>query len=131
MYDNYLDGVVGVVEADSYASHMLWREYAKQAEKFALNDGSIRYDWQSTGYGYGANVGEIGGRPIWISLLTNTIDGHKLLFWHVTSPVADYGKCEDWLIANLPPTAFRPDGFINQSDPTNFSNVFPRKELTA
>ena len=126
MDDKYLDGVVGVVEADSYASHMLWREYAKQAEKFSLNDGSKRYDWQATSSGYCVNVGSIGGREIWISVLTHTVGGHKLLFWYVTSPVADYDKCEDWLIANLPPTAFRSDGFINQSDPMNFSNVFPR-----
>lgn len=126
MDDGYLDDVVGVVEADSYASHMLWLEHALDAAKYGPPD-RTRYEWIPTGHGYGQKVGEIDGRPIWISLLTNTVNGYKLLFWHATSPAVDYHQCEEWLKANLPTTAFRKDGCINRAEPMNFTNVFPRR----
>lgn len=119
----FLEGVEGVVEADSYATHMLWREYAEQAAKFALSDKSQRYKWEQGSFGYGAKVGEIGGRPVWISILCNVVNGQKLLFWHVTSPAADYDLCDAWLRAHLPASAFRADGYINRTDPMNFSNI--------
>ncbi len=117
----YLAGVVGVIEATSFEHHSLWCDYAEAGQKHGR-----RFPWNETGHGTLQQVGGIGNRPIWISILTATVDGHKLLFWHVTSPVADHDQCEAWLRVNLPETAFREDGRLNQSDPMNFTNVFPR-----
>jgi hypothetical protein len=120
-YADYLDGVVGYVEATSYEKHALWNEYAIEALPFHKGDTKTRYDWKETGSGYLANIGMIDGRPIWISLLTATVAGSKLLFWYVTSPVSDIDQCNAWLSANLPAAALN-----NRSDPMNFTHVLPR-----
>ncbi|MDF0490033.1 hypothetical protein PX554_18005 [Sphingomonas sp. H39-1-10] len=118
----YLDGVEGVVEATSYEKHMLWLEYAEDADKYGRPD-HVRYSWSDTLHGTLENVGSIAGRPIWISVLTTTVDGMKLLFWHITSPVADHDQCDAWLEQHLPDTARRTDGTINRTDPMNFCNI--------
>jgi hypothetical protein len=112
----YLDGVVGVVEANSFEQHSLWKEAQREFPRV----------WKDVGHGYGQIVGSIGSMPVWISLLTAVVDEQKLLFFYPTSRVVDWDLIDKWLEDNLPRRAFRKDGYLNKTDAMNFANVFPR-----
>lgn len=126
-FEEFMKDIVGVVEATDFERHMLWLSYAKEAVEFGhgFHENS-KFPWVQNTVGRMVIVGWVGDhRPIWISLSTDVVNGQKLLFWHATSPIVDYDKCDQWLKENLPPSAFRDDGFINRSDPSNFTNIFP------
>lgn len=112
---NFLDGVVGVVEADSFARHVLWKEN-RDREKPRL--------WDQNLSGFGQTVGFVKKMPVCISLLTATVDGRKVLFVHPTSVVVDHRMIDKWLKKSLPETAFRSDEYINRTDATNFHAIF-------
>jgi hypothetical protein len=129
----YLEGVTGVVEANTYESHQLWLNYANDSTAIKYGgQREARFDWKSTGSGYGACVGYVGNkkkdRSIWISLLTVTVKGQKLLFYFVTGRYADYDVVREWLDTNMPSTAFYTDerARLNHVDAQNFHNVFSR-----
>jgi len=107
---NFLSGVVGVVEASSYESMMLWSENHN------------KLDWKEGRSGFLSTVGFIGTKPVCISVLTPVIGGHKLLFWHATSTVVDYDMIRAWLELAVPKTAWN-HGRLNQTDAMNFHNV--------
>lgn len=112
-----LHGVVGTCEATSYEKHMLWQEYAQEALKLREGgpDRRIRYPWKEGLSGLGHGVGEIDDRPIVLSLLVDTVAGHRILFWYPTSPIVDYVQIEDWLDQTLPNA--------KSGDPMNFCNL--------
>jgi len=120
----YLEGIVGVVEATRFEKHALWREYHYQPR-----EGFARYEWKDTGGGYFITVGHVVESPVCISIETSTVNGHKLLFWHATSQMVDHVMIDNWLKDNLPQSARQAHNpqYLNQSDPTNFHNVFPRE----
>lgn len=126
----YLEGVEGIVEADGYTHHMLWQEFADDPTAIRYGPSErFRYSWKETGSGYGAFVGEVVDMPVFISLLTATVNDRKLLFWHATSQVVDHRLIEKWFTENLPTTAFRNNDSqegINQTDATNFINIIRR-----
>jgi hypothetical protein len=115
----FLDGVVGVVEATSYEIMCLWHEYHEQR----------KVSWvQGRGGGYLPTIGELDGRPVCVSLFVNTIDGHKILFIDATSQVVDHRMIDEWLKTVLPATAFQEGGkYINYTNAMNFHNILPRK----
>jgi hypothetical protein len=114
----FLDNIHGVVEATDCERHLLWEKYHE------------RKKWEENLSGHGAHIGDIDGRPIWVSLLTAVIDGKKILFWHVTSKVADYDQVDTWIETALAdvPSAWEirgPDNrALNRADANNFTNVF-------
>lgn len=114
---DFLNGVVGVVEANSYESMCLWREYHQER----------KLRWEQGLGGYLPTVGKIDGRPVCLSLFVNTIKGHKILFIEPTSQVVDWEMIDVWLKANLLPTAFRSNGYVNKQNAMNFHNLFPRE----
>jgi len=107
---NFMSGVVGIVEASSYESMMLWSENHK------------KYDWKEGRSGFLVTVGFIGTKPVCISVLTPVINGHKLLFWHATSTVVDYDMIRKWIELAAPETAYS-HGHLNNTDAMNFHNV--------
>ncbi|QNG62650.1 hypothetical protein B1VFA_049 [Rhizobium phage B1VFA] len=107
----YLEGVVGVVEANSFETMCLW-------ERWKANGKS----WVSTGHGYGPTVGRLADMPVCISILTATVEGQKILFIDPMSQVVDHRMIEAWLKENVP-SALRKDGYLNKTDAMNFSNV--------
>ncbi|MFG6083750.1 hypothetical protein ACEUZ9_005475 [Paracoccus litorisediminis] len=111
----YLEGVTGVVEANSFESLYLWEE----------NQRLTRREWVSTRHGFGPCIGQIDGRPIAISLMTATIDGQKILFLDATSVLIDWHLIDAWLEKNLPQSA-RLEDRINRTDALNFQNIFHR-----
>lgn len=119
---DFLAGVVGVVEANSYEHHMLWSEN-EQREK--------PLPWKQNNCGLGETVGHIGKMPVFVSLFTAEVDGHKLLFIFPTSQVIDHRMIEKWLKRTLPRTAFCEGGYVNKTDAMNFHNVFRRRMAQA
>lgn len=120
----FLHGVVGVVEANSYETMCLWKEYAEELKK----------PWKQRCDGLGEIVGKLADMPVFLSLLTAEIEGHKILFIDATSQVIDHRLIDQWLANTLPTSAFRggdPRNGVNKTDAMNFSNVFPRKAKAA
>lgn len=113
----FLQDVVGVVEATSYETSCLWREYHEDRKE----------PWIQGYGGYLQTIGELNGRPVVISLFVNTVRGCPILFMEPTSQVVDHVMINDWLKANLPAKALKGDGkYVNKVDAGNFHNVFPR-----
>jgi hypothetical protein len=114
---DFLKEVVGVVEATSYETSCLWREWHQEEKK----------SWVQGMGGYLPTIGLLGDRPVVLSLLINTVDGHPILFMEPTSQVVDHEMIEEWLKLHLPATALKDEGkFVNKVDAQNFHNVFPR-----
>ncbi|WP_411839896.1 hypothetical protein [Paracoccus sp. ME4] len=110
----FLDGVIGVVEANRFEASRLWREHHDKRT------------WIEHRSGFGCTVGYRHGDPVCISLLTATVDGHRILFYHPTSPVVDWGLIDAWMVANLPKSAFRSGSdVVNRTDSMNFTIIFP------
>lgn len=127
---SYLEGVVGAVDADSYAQHALWADYAEDAIRFRPGCDRRRYPWKSTGHGLLTCVGTIGDMEVWVSLMTVTVNDHKLLFYYASGTYVDHNMVRSWLEKNLPDTAkgARFPGGFNHTDATNFCNIFFRME---
>ena len=107
---NFLDGVVGVVEATGYEKLALWQEWHVADKR----------PWIQGRSGLSEQIGTVAGLPVCLSLLVDTVNGHRILFWEATSRVVDYEMARRWLDHVLPPTA------KNRTDAMNFHNAFPR-----
>lgn len=116
MENGFLEGVIGVVEATNF-------EYSKLWEAWEEKD-----DWKSISGGYGVTIGRIDSRPVFISLRTAIIHGHKVLFIDPTSEVVDWKLIETWLLVNLPESAMEGKR-VNTTDATNFRNIFHYVEI--
>jgi hypothetical protein len=117
----FLDGVIGVVDANSYESMCLYME----------NDREQKRPWKQNSSGLLETVGIVDGRPVCLSLLTNEVDGHKLLFIEATSQIVDWKMIEEWLQRSMPVTCFDgndPRRRLNRTNAMNFHNVLPRKD---
>lgn len=113
----FLEGVVGVVEATSFEKMKLWDQYKNEK----------KVSWVESGTGYLETVGTILDRPVCLSMFTNVVDGHKILFIEATSQLVDWVMIDEWLKENLPESAFQENGiYINKQNAMNFHNVFPR-----
>ena len=117
----YVHGVVGMVDANSFETLSLWQQNQ-------IRDN--QRTWEESRNGYLVTVGQMDDRPICLSVSYATIDGHKILFIDACSEVVDYAMIEEWLKKYLPETAWteRFGGkYINRTNAMNFHNVFPRK----
>ncbi len=122
----FLNDVMGAVEANSYEHHSLWSEYSQEYKNSFMkgyNDDRVRFSWKQGLSGHLIPIGEIGGLEIWLSLFINEVDGHKILFYYVTSRASDSAQVEDWLKKNLPETAKSSNGWFNKTDAMNFCNI--------
>ncbi len=120
----FLRGVIGTCEATRNEHHMLWQLHHHDAEKFDYT----KLSWKSGLGGYLITVGSTFGEPVCISINADIVDGHKILFYHATSNIVDHTMIRSWLDAVMPKTAFRKDGYLNNTDATNFTNILPMKE---
>lgn len=108
----YLANVDGVVEANSFEQHALWR----------LNDAGLdgkKLAWEERNSGFIAQTGTFGDNlPSPVSLFTVKIDGFLLLFYYGSGTYVDNDLIEQWLEATLPEGAWN-----NRTDAMNFHNV--------
>lgn len=112
----FLDGVIGVVEANSFEHLMLWQENHK------------RLNWSSHGSkGMWFQIGQFGGMPVCVSLHIDEIDGHRIVFYDPTSRVVDNEMVREWLNAILPASCRDKSARLNITDAMNFHNVLPRR----
>lgn len=117
-----LDDVVAAVEADSFAYHMLWKEWSNEVPQQwrELVDSRKRVTWKQQGIGTMETLAyldvgqEHGGRmPICVSLSWAEIDGHRVLFYDQCSMVTHSDLVRKWLDKNLP------DNYVH-TDANNF-----------
>lgn len=107
----FLDGVVGVIEANSGEYGYIWernKEYRKAKWEEKSSSGLFEY------------VGWHGERPVCMSMRIAYIDDHKILFWHATSSLVDHEMIDEWFEVNLPD--------VHKTDATNWTNAIPRKD---
>jgi hypothetical protein len=113
----FLDGVVGVVEANSFEQHMLWSENRQRTHPRT---------WEQLNPGLLETVGVLDGRPVCVSLHKVRVGGHLILFVDATSQVVDHEMIARWMADTMPRSALRENGIVNRTDAMNFHNVFPR-----
>ena len=112
----FLQGVVGAVEATGFEYHCLWKE-ARELE----------WSWEENLVGLWRQIGGFNDMPVCLSIRTAVVRGHKIAFYHPTSRIVDHEMVENWLRAVMPASALREGtSYLNKSDAMNFSNVFPR-----
>lgn len=93
-----LQGVVGVVVANSDAQQLLWELNTHREDK---------REWKSSGGGPMVNVAIIADRPVWIALSILESGGHKLLMVDPTSPIICHSAIRTWLKRMLPESAYK------------------------
>lgn len=74
-----------IIEATSFEQHCLWEKYHDRVE------------WKQHLSGHGKIIGRVDDRPIFMSFLYASIDGVLVLFWTLTSELADYNMAEKFL----------------------------------
>lgn len=121
---NYLANCEGAVEANSYETMCLWKELSVEAKRFGWGNGD--YDWVQNNSGCGCGIGEVAGKPVFVSLLTNTINGQEILFYEATSQIVDHEMVEEWLKEALPDKAKYSGGYVNKTNAMNFTNILKR-----
>ncbi len=104
--------VVGVVEATRYEELRLY-------EKYHIEKG---YSWEQQRSGQLVTVGRLLDRPICIAPMVHTINGKRILFVEATSALVDWQMIEEWLIKNLPSSAFN-GKYLNMTNACNFHNL--------
>ncbi len=86
--ENTLPLVEYIIEANSNEQRYLWTKYKDHVV------------WESCPLGHGKTIGSLENRPVFMSFLYAEINGVVVLFWHLTSELADYKMAEDWLLEN-------------------------------
>lgn len=114
------------VEADSFAKHTLWQNYAKEALDFRkeflnsqglIKELKLRHEWKDDSMGTVMQIGEIDKRPICVTFFWTKIDGHLVMFYDITSQLADHKMMEDWLKKYCNP---QHEGRSSNCDASNF-----------
>jgi hypothetical protein len=73
------------VKASHEESFILWKAWHKT------------HLWKQDLSGFGYPIGEVEGRPVFMSFFFADIDNQRVLFWELTSQVVDAGMAEAWL----------------------------------
>lgn len=116
MEDDFMKGVVYVVEATHNEKMHLWLEWHCNHEGITWDDNSS---------GLSVVIGDLADMPVAISLFKADILGQTVLFWELTSQVQDYRMAEEWLKENV--EAHSMSGVLNdhrpcRTDVSNFSH---------
>jgi hypothetical protein len=83
---NYIAGIAYAVEATRAEQMWLWKDHHKDKG----------WSWTDERSGFLAQMGELHGRPVCISIMRSVVQGQSVLFWHPTSVVVDYDMIEAW-----------------------------------
>lgn len=89
-FEQMINGVTGICEANSFEKSCLWERW------------HTRGKWVSSNFGLGICLGKLDDRPVCISVIVDSYNDKKILFWHLTSEVCDYRMAKDWLNKKLP-----------------------------
>lgn len=83
--------VVYMIEANSFESMSLWREYNEALEWKECTSGGPMFQ-----------LGELDSRPIVLGVNIIKVDGRKVMFYDPTSQVVDWVMVEDFLEKSWP-----------------------------
>jgi Zn ribbon nucleic-acid-binding protein len=109
----YLEGVTGVLEANSYETLAMWRE---KSEHFVLEQ--VRCG------GYLQTIAKAeDNTTVCLSIQLYTLNGEKILVVEATSRYVDYELVDKWLKKYMPETAFKDDNRLNKYDAMNAGNL--------
>ena len=117
----FCSGVAGLVEATDCERQYLWQAYSVEAEglqEYMVKPytGHPRLRWFSHGMLLSRTIGTLMGRPICLQCARATIGGKTIIFWTMTSQLADYKMASDFIKALLSKLGADP----RQTDAINF-----------
>lgn len=107
----FMEGVIGIVEANSFEFMCLWREHKELGREF-----------QTSPTGRSVIVGHFNNMPIVLTLWNVKVEGKKILIWEAVSMVVHHDMIREWFKNNLPNSAMK-NGYVNSVDAMNFYNV--------
>ena len=110
-FDERLAITFHAIEADSYASHQIWKEWFYDVPKEKR-----KFDFVQDHSGRGLEIGRIDKRPVVMKFNWWIVNGHPILFYGCDSQVCDWKMIEDWLKKYMP-------HLKHTSDATNAHNV--------
>lgn len=113
--ENRLKHTFYLVEADSFAQHVLWARHAADSRETTIWNptGKPAYEpvqWEQECSGWGVQVGELAGMPLMIGVNWARIEGRWVCFWYQMSAVTDCRRSEEWLTAHFPRFCRTPEG---------------------
>lgn len=91
---DYVAGIAYAIEATRAEQMWLWKNHHRDAG----------WSWTEERSGYLAQMGELDGRPVAISIMRATVQGQSVLFWHPTSVLVDHDMIEAWFRKHMPDT---------------------------
>ena len=106
-----------LVEADSFASHVLWERWALDAAPYGPA-WDHRVPWIQLNPGRSIFVGTTDGMPVYVTLFWAEVDGGLVCFWTSESMVADHRLVSAYLERTFPG--------VPKTDAMNFGNVIRR-----
>jgi hypothetical protein len=96
-----------IVEATRFEQLALWRNWHEETG----------WPWVEDLSGYGINVGECAGLPVFVSISWATIKNRHIMFIEATSQVVDYRLIDAWIEENFPNAP--------KTNACNFGHAFP------
>ena len=112
----YMDGVVGVLEANSFETLSIWKMYN------TTNEAKGTFDQERNG-GYLVYVARSeDGSVVTISLSRFTFNGMSILVYSDESEIVDHSLIDQWIEKYAPPTAWK-NGRLNKTNATNHGNL--------
>lgn len=96
-----------VVEATDFEHLAIWSDYHPsyiRDKQYIELPGHIK-QWEQENPGAFLEIGKVDGRPITLSLYWDLILGCRVMYWRVTSQLADYEMAEKWIEERKSPTA--------------------------
>lgn len=78
------------IEADSYASHMLWKEN-KEKYKFVQDQRGLMY-----------TIGHFNKKPIVLECFWYYVNSHPVMFYNCCSQVVHHGMVDEWFSKYMP-----------------------------
>lgn len=99
---------VYLVEATSFEHLVLWSENHEQLP-------SERLTWEQCNPGFWETIGQVGERPVCVSIMWDRVGSHVVAFWEATSEVADFRMIGTWLSKRFPG--------VSSTNAMNFHNV--------
>lgn len=85
--------VVFIVEADSFANLELWRNHFHNP----IHENSKITTWEQVNPGKVITIGHCADSPVCVEVFYNILNGKKVMFYHASSSIVDYGMVEEWI----------------------------------
>lgn len=109
--DKRLSETFHLIEADSFASHQIWKEWF-----YDVPEKDRKFIFVQDHSGRGFEIGRLDKRPVVLSFSWFIVNGHRVGFYCCDSQVSDWDMIEKWIKKYMPHVK-------HQSNATNAHNV--------